>query len=773
MVDPAWTAAHRLQGAAGQCPQVLSEHLLPSTCTDVELLLPSEHAMQAPTVVGVSPEQQAQELTARCQGGGAVDVVVVPRVSLTLQPLMPPVAVAARDTESEGGPPAAAAAVPPPAPLPPRWFEEQDAVLPQALQWPLPVPNPNSPSAVEALVKARGWKAGEERSKKTEDGFSVASHFVYAGELGGALIVPSTPPAMSSLRAAMVSDVHRGVFYGITENKTTIWAAYLDLDFTAELSVTAIVRVARVCHYTVAEHYPGIDPRHLRAIICVGRTLNKGSAPAGNHFSTGLHIVWPDICVDISRQVELAISIRKTLNSVLFPAPAAQLLPDGTEQDHTSWDTIVDLGVYRHSTGLRMVYCPKPRRCLEKTAHSIGKRSVCTRCRRGFQPNPLTSVYMPFFALCGRQGLTRRTDAPPVPQAALVALPHAVCPQWQVATPTLLALCSIRRPGMEVPSPNFKFIGGKSNVPPEVWKSLHCNAQGMWLGRRSRTKEVVPYRYEDQTPGPVIKAADRAYAVLRALVRRSSPRYRTAVLTSITTYLNPVKHIALYVIMVEGPDSSQALQHNCANVLKPHRSSSIYFQVGAGTRKLIQRCTCKKARCGHETISGKRCSQFSLSLVDLNALEIACLFPQEPLTAEQEAELKASPETLRFADVTACEMNCAARERMQQSKLLARASKIRRRPPAKQPADADAAGELPPASKKPRRAAASGAGEPEPTETKACPSVTHSMDSKGIVLHTTLGSREATVTWLEQQPSMDRAIVELARNPATRMVFVS
>jgi hypothetical protein len=462
---------------------------------------------------------------------------------------------------------------------------------------------------------------------------------------------------MHLFRTHLLTDWLNGVPKCYTETKTRVWAAFLDLDFDGVLSPAAQVAVARVAHGVVCAHFPHLTPaedaQHMRVVVCSGV---KDAGQRG--MCTGMHIVWPSVCVDLLRQVALALAIQGACAAAL-PTSASHMgqgaaaeVDEAPPPSPGAWDDIVDLSVYRHACGLRLPYCPKPKKCgsgctfVRKHARGAGVARMCPRCIRGFAPDPKASVYVPYFVLAGRQGGEAR--------AALEITAHATSHSRNVSTVSLLAMCSIRRPGVALASPGF--VSHMQAIPPALCKSLLCAPSGAFV------PSVTPFMNPlmQTSEGPRVLPASPTYRLLERLVRQSyHGTFADVVMENIFTFVDSFGRVVWYQIAPARNDASM----RCQNVApRTHRSAQVYFAVAARSRSLTQRCTCGRKHANTNT--GLKCSEFTGKAHPLRPEHLRALFPHEPLSPAETAAADAADKTEEgaFLSVVQAEVHRQAEE---------------------------------------------------------------------------------------------------------------
>jgi len=512
----------------------------------------------------------------------------------------------------------------------------------------------------------------EQKAAVDAAGVRAVTHYVYAGMRGGAWVVP--PGSEEGLRRAIVTDFHNGVYTGITENKTRLWAAYVDLDFSAPLTYAAVALVARVCHAVVCRVYASAvadAPRKARAVVCIGTARHKTGVPR----KTGVHIVWPDVVVDVQRQLVLAQQMREMLQYVLHAPPkapraastaaaardaAAAAQPaadcDTPAARAAAWADVVDGAVYQPGRGLRMPYCPKFVKCPRRSAcphddknatRGSGGYVRCHACYHGHAPDTHSTVYMPMFVLLGVQRFTGAG-------ARLVPTAHTLTTARTEASATLLALCVVRRQGAVAPTAGFDAgMEAFTTVPDALWKEARCTPAGHWLGPPPKRSTALKWRgyypapgaramWQLQWSGENVPPHSNEAALLTALVQASSARYAHVRVHSAQRFrdndLGLVKWYAVYVVANQAREDAGGA-HACANRPVPHKSSTVYFIVHTHITppgrsacmppSVLQACMCKKTRL--DTVSGARCADFQKRLMHVPDTVDRVLFPVVPV----------------------------------------------------------------------------------------------------------------------------------------------
>ena len=170
------------------------------------------------------------------------------------------------------------------------------------------------------------------------------------------------------------------------EQLTDVFRYFADLDVEQAngLSEATIEHAAKAVQLAVRKFYPDVagEPdggaAALRLVVCTTNYKYKEAADGSRKVKTGIHLLWPGLCVDRETALHMRESIMVQLQ-ILFGKRVAP---------NNSWSDVVDASVYgkggeaaRKGSGLRMLGSRKTDPCPECKCKRKDKEGVvCGKC---------------------------------------------------------------------------------------------------------------------------------------------------------------------------------------------------------------------------------------------------------------------------------------------------------------------------------------------------------------------------------------------------------
>ncbi|GAQ84219.1 hypothetical protein KFL_001810010 [Klebsormidium nitens] len=192
----------------------------------------------------------------------------------------------------------------------------------------------------------------------------LASHLLLND---GILRIPGEKEtAFNNLYAKWWAD---GKWMYVVQKRTKVFKLFVDLDYECvmEPSDNELVTVCLSIYSRVAELVGAAASRCIVSVADGTKRLKEGG------FKRGVHIVWPDVCIDDTQALVLRRWLLVRLND---------------EFGQNSWEKVVDSNVYKGGSGLRMNGSMKMPTCeacggrREKSCKSCGGQGKVTDPRR-------------------------------------------------------------------------------------------------------------------------------------------------------------------------------------------------------------------------------------------------------------------------------------------------------------------------------------------------------------------------------------------------------
>lgn len=353
----------------------------------------------------------------------------------------------------------------------------------------------------------------------------------------------------------------------ITENHTTVFPMYVDVDLKVPapaLDDDAVARMARVMNAQVQRFF---EDRHepFKCVVCTKKEGVAATATEDGRFKHGVHLHWPDLLVTIDRALELRASMVAGLEREDWSVDLCT--------SEVAWDEVVDEGVY--SGGLRMVGAPKARKCPKCKAVRNTPCDVCCGNNNGHVIDAQSKYGLRMVLLGGVVDADARASL----AANLVRLVKAT---------------SVRAPKTAEETPGYqRYVGA-----PVVSR------------KRKAAAVEAKYRRRPEVTDPAVMR------ILQKQVARHSPLYANARLRVFTDGVT-------YKVSLSGEGGTY-----CLNKEGDHTSQNVWMEVckHRGEHASRMRCYC---RCPVQRVSGLACKDFASrpKLLDLN--DAARLFRQE------------------------------------------------------------------------------------------------------------------------------------------------
>ena len=418
-------------------------------------------------------------------------------------------------------------------------------------------------------------------------GPTAASHYMY-GALGGLgkLCVPLSHTR--ELADAIVRDYKSfGVPWALTENKPVgcPMRAYFDFDFNfdTEASVRdaeeAWSSVVRMVVIEIARFWPGAPPALFHGLVLASglRPEMAASNAVVTRYHAGVHLVFPNLRVDVEQNLFLAAAVTARLDNAGLPCGSA-----------TSWEQVVDKAVYHETRGLRWAWQVKDKACdaCSRVTLTTARCDVCTGLKRVVDRG--ASMYTPRARIQG--GLL-------VDSAVLIAT--------TLPSVDLMVEASIRGADPDpVPSPGWVLYPDHPPLPILSKKkggTIAAYSDSFSAKQKSRAGAEEPEVPRTDIRHQIILTSIRKLRTEMANLNISHVTYRPG---SRPTYR----------VLVSGFGS-----RFCGNKNGSHNKSTIWFQVTP--LGIIQRCHC------HKVFNGVDCKSYKGKPVPLLPDAVTALFP--------------------------------------------------------------------------------------------------------------------------------------------------
>lgn len=364
-------------------------------------------------------------------------------------------------------------------------------------------------------------------------------------------------------------------FYLCEKRPQPISPFYIDLDYTAcdALSVDDSLRITVKIQAALRLCYESIDAPLWRSIglaaILVCPEASLVVVQKRQFLKTGVHIVFPNLFVSEEQCSSLA---QYCIQYLMVQLPqTSSMLP---------WASIIDLAVYGNGKGLRMLGASKCTRCACSKKPQADRR-LCLDC--GGQSVIVTGqgrIYQPAWVIEGGD-----------------TIPALNTPRFKTDSVYALSISSIL---CEQTRPVAGFA-----LPTDFVPLLKRNVAA--LGR-FLANEIPP--------------SDIRVSILQKLVQGLRREWASIAFFKVTSSGDKYSS---YTCKAFGPGSKF-----CQNVMREHKTSSIYFTVSK--RAIVQRCYCRKAPLPG-VIGCQKYSSLAEPLRDIGAMML--LFPMADAVGAQ------------------------------------------------------------------------------------------------------------------------------------------
>jgi len=344
----------------------------------------------------------------------------------------------------------------------------------------------------------------------------------------------------------------------VVECRTPIFRFLMDLDIMEEHEVQLddLCSIVARIQKTLWEFYAKEEERHLLSVIMStteAKQITKQATidrPSICLVKTGVHLIWPDICVDNERAQTLRRAVVFDLTQTF-----------GKRSEQNSWEEVVDSAVYK-ANGLRMIGSRKCVTC-SSCRNNAKKKGACKNCN-GVGWFDEGRVYVP--------KLVMRCDGTyDVDEMTRLGSVHK---HYMIRRTT------IRRTTMSsIPeSPHFSiqkyYI---DNLDPE-----NPRKSGQRLRRLIENQDLIRVSASDSPPASartksvVVPTTDERFKCLKAFIRKEF--YGNPEITSLTYTETMVHYLAA------------SSSRYCMNKGAEHMRNTIYFSISISG--VSQRCHC-------------------------------------------------------------------------------------------------------------------------------------------------------------------------------------
>ena len=378
----------------------------------------------------------------------------------------------------------------------------------------------------------------------------------------------------------------------VTENRTTVFPMYFDLDLKLPipvLSCDAIQTVLRVLIRQTLRFYP--EDVHDRIGNCV--VLDKtGTAPLNEStglYKHGVHVHFPKLMVDVDSAFQIRMGVLNGLTS--YTGSWEEVL--GTNPGE-QWNDVVDEAVYR--TGLRMLGAPKATKCRSCPPPKDGTCGIC----KG--QNAKYIIDQRVYKLC--MVLEHAGERDPVREEAFTK-----------NMPLLLTKCSVRAPLGTVVTEGYSIYPGCPRLSSSQLADVSTGK-----------KRKLPL--SSLSGGASKRPSDRRFTE-----PVENPRAKEIILKYLKHF-----HEGYSTCLVEAKRNGNKIRVNlrgdqakyCMNKVGYHKSNNVYMDIERSglDAKAIMKCYCPcktsegRPGCGREcsTMDKHPLSQKSIDRAEVNVL---------------------------------------------------------------------------------------------------------------------------------------------------------
>lgn len=386
---------------------------------------------------------------------------------------------------------------------------------------------------------------------------------------GGMYAIPDKSPLVHKFFEMVARDVRGNVPFFICEKRPDISPFYLDVDYSGadQLSRDDVFRLTCKIQAAVAKFYPEIDPGAWRsrgmAAVLYCDEITTAFVQKREFVKTGVHIIFPNLfvteeqCVSIAQYVIQYLMVNQPQHENMLP-----------------WASVIDLAVYGHGKGLRMLGAFKCIKCVVCLKKPVLEKRLCESCQgKGVSTIGQGRRYFPLWVVEGGD-----------------SIPAGNTPRFLNTLTYALSLSSIS-------SSQPRAVGGFS-IPAEF---VPLQKRGIAALGKQLANEISP--------------SDPRVAVLQSLV--------------VSMGFFEWRQINFSKVIYSGGKNESYLCRAfglgykfCRNVMRDHSSSSIYFVVSK--RGIVQRCYSSKAPAAG-AIGCHKFASFPEPIRDMQAMTV--LFP--------------------------------------------------------------------------------------------------------------------------------------------------
>jgi len=396
---------------------------------------------------------------------------------------------------------------------------------------------------------------------------------------GGKIHIPREK--LEDFRRKYAVDLMLDHKHFICETKTPVFKLLADLDFLEEDSVETerIVLVVGELQRIVYQFFKDkIDDYSMRVIICT-TTPKIQSVHNYNYTKTGVHLIWPDITVNMKMALLLRSAFVQHLKRKY-----------GQRPNWNTWEDVVDETVYK-ANGLRMIGSSKMSIC----KFCRGKKDLtedCGTCEYGKIDEG--RVYKPTFII---DGLGKQLEK------ELVKLNDDI---YDTVLETSIVT--------DLEKPDIEFVD-----PLPDWFDEITYDDPKQKTKRKKRKQLLPPGKEDLEGSEELRLRERIdpdemlFDKVVRFIRTSMPKYRNVEILDIHKCADGDYYVA------------RTDCRFCMNIDREHNSNTIYFYIDKNS--VYQKCFC---RC--DTDSGRKfgkCRDYRSSGHELSKVLKNLLYPEE------------------------------------------------------------------------------------------------------------------------------------------------
>ena len=377
----------------------------------------------------------------------------------------------------------------------------------------------------------------------------------------------------------------------LTELHTHIFPLYVDVDLKVPaeaLAPATVERLAAILCRQLLRFYPDADPRGpmSRCVVCA--RSGRPTRDADGRHKHGLHLHWPEVIVEVDQARQILESMTGGLDRETWT--------DALGVARVDWEEALDRSVY--NTGLRVLHCPKARKCAACNGRADAPCSACGELNNRHEIDP--RVYGFCMALEGG------------------ARSEAYARELHAPLTRLVRATSVRvdaRAVHEV-TPGYRVYDG---CPPlRVGTAAGKRKRPGAPSASSADERRLPraYREREEVTDPA------RLAIMRRLVAQHHPEYAQSTLR---VRLAESKGVGRYSVLLSGDGARY-----CTNKRDYHRSNNVHMEVWRDRNHLhggvrsVMRCWC---RCPAVRAGGGPCGTYASPVVAVATADAEVLFP--------------------------------------------------------------------------------------------------------------------------------------------------